>query len=99
MIRVSVLAALLQRLCTGPGSLDSFPSYSRGRPHLRADLTRRAMAVALHEPLRVVALDERPDLPLGMGEIGEAVQPQALRTLSPRATSFRTAPNAYRTPW
>ena len=36
------------------------------------------MAVALHEPFVVVALDERPDLALGMREILEAMQPQAL---------------------
>src|SRR6185369_6669981 len=36
------------------------------------------MVVTLHEPLRVVAVDESADLVLGMGEIDEAVQPQAL---------------------
>src|SRR5262245_41308845 len=36
------------------------------------------MLVTFHEPLLVVALDERPDLALGVGEIGEAVPPQAL---------------------
>jgi hypothetical protein len=36
------------------------------------------MIVALHELLRVVALDERPDLALAMGEVREAMQPEAL---------------------
>jgi hypothetical protein len=33
------------------------------------------MSVALDEPLRVVALDEGRDLPLGLSEIDEAVPP------------------------
>src|SRR5262249_13249818 len=36
------------------------------------------MVVTFHEPLLVVALDERPDLALGLGEIAESMQPQAL---------------------
>src|SRR5687767_3558911 len=36
------------------------------------------MVVAFHEPLAVVALDESPDLALGVGEIRETVQPHAL---------------------
>src|SRR5262245_12353489 len=64
--------------CTGPGSPDSFPSSSRRRAHLRSDLPRGAMAVALDEPFLVVALDEGRDLPLGVREIREAMQPQAL---------------------
>src|SRR5262245_3795108 len=36
------------------------------------------MVVAFDQPVRVVALDEGPDLALGMGEIREAMQPQAL---------------------
>jgi hypothetical protein len=36
------------------------------------------MPVVLDEPLRVVARDEARDLALDLGEIGEAMQPQAL---------------------
>src|SRR5258705_7352471 len=36
------------------------------------------MVVTLHEPFAVVALDEGRDLALGMSEIREAMQPQAL---------------------
>src|SRR5262245_23202698 len=42
------------------------------------------MVVTFHEPLLVVALDERADLALSMGEVGEAVQPQGLLGLNPQ---------------